>query len=160
MSIAHSQPLLDIAFFTGIGILFIISVLIFSRLLSPRIATIEKNKSYESGENAEGATWPAISTGYFVIALLFLLFEIEIIMLIPLALNFTKGSENPDMGALLIAIILFVLILSFGLIYAWIHGYLNWFSPAQKISAFRSIVPESHYESFNTRIKNEKRSIQ
>ena len=78
MSVAYLQPLIDIAVFTGTGILFITVVLLLSRWLSPAKISAEKNLAYESGENSEGTSWPAVSTGYFVIALLFLLFEIEI----------------------------------------------------------------------------------
>lgn len=156
MSVAYLQPLIDIAVFTGTGILFITAVLLLSRWLSPAKVSAEKNLAYESGENPEGRSWPAVSTGYFVVALLFLLFEIEIIFLVPLALNFGSG---PQSGEILIAIIIFVLVLSFGLVYAWSHGYLNWFSPVKNISAFKSQVPSSLYDDFNKKIENKHNAV-
>ena len=156
MSIAYLQPLTDIAIFTGTGLVFITIVLILSRLLSPRKKTAEKELVYESGENAEGSSWPTVSTGYFVVALLFLLFEIEIIFLVPVALNL--GSA-PGAIEILIAIIVFVLILAFGLAYAWFHGYLNWFNPGNNISDFKSSVPSGLYEDFNKKIENDGHAV-
>lgn len=156
MSVAYLQPLIDIAVFTGTGILFITVVLLLSRWLSPAKISAEKNLAYESGENSEGSSWPAVSTGYFVIALLFLLFEIEIIFLIPLALNF--GSV-PRSGEILIAIVVFVVILSFGLVYAWAHGYLSWFKSAKNISTFKSPVPSALYDDFNKKIENKHNAV-
>jgi NADH-quinone oxidoreductase subunit A len=153
MSNAYLQPLTDIAIFTGTGLVFIIIVLTLSRLLSPRKKTAEKELVYESGENAEGSSWPTVSTGYFVVALLFLLFEIEIIFLVPVALHL--GSA-PGAIEILIAIIIFVLILAFGLAYAWVHGYLNWFSPGKNVSDFKSSVPLGLYQDFNKRIENDR----
>ena len=86
--------------FTGAGIVFILVTLLVSRLISPSKPNSEKNEVYESGEEPVGSYWPAISNGYFVLALLFILFEIEVILLFPLALVFGKSTDPIQAGIL------------------------------------------------------------
>lgn len=135
--------------FSGIGLGFIIVTLVVSRLLSPSRPNPEKNAVYESGEETSGASWPAISNGYFIIALLFLLFEIEIIFLFPLAVAFGKATDPG--GALLIwtAIAGFVVILIAGLAYAWINGHLDWMKPKPVKPDMKGSVPPDRYTEFN-----------
>lgn len=154
--------------FLLVGAGFIISALLLSRLLSPKRPNPEKLAAYESGEVAKGPSWPGISSGYYVIALLFLLFEVEIILLFPLIIRMTGTS--PAEQAVLVAqnanaaispltwifieIVGFVLVLSVGLAYAWSNGHLDWLKPQTEAgeSTHRSPVPRSRYEEFNKRM--------
>ncbi|MFZ9980669.1 MAG: NADH-quinone oxidoreductase subunit A [Cyclobacteriaceae bacterium] len=138
-----------ILIFSGVGLGFILLTLLISRLISPGRPNPEKNSVYESGEETSGNSWPAISNGYFVIALLFLLFEIEIIFLIPLAIAFGKSSNPRSALILWGAISGFVIILVAGLAYAWINGHLDWMKPAPVNPESSGVVPKERYNEFN-----------
>lgn len=145
-----SSPLIELLVFVAIGAGFIISALVLSRLIGPSKPNPEKIASYESGEPARGNSWPSISTGYYVLALLFLLFEVEIILLFPLVVRLDDPTTDAT-GWLVIEIIGFVLILSIGLAYAWANGHLNWMKPTPPSGHYRSPVPREQYEEFNRR---------
>ena len=91
-------------------------------LLSPR-----KNKggdkltSYECGELPEGSAWVKFNIRFYVIALIFLIFDVEIVFLFPWAVVFQ------DLGLLaFIEAFIFVLILVVGFVYVWAKGDLDW----------------------------------
>ena len=148
-----SAELEYILIFTAAGAGFIILTLLISRLLSPSKPNPEKNQVYESGEEPLGTYWSSISNGYFVIALLFILFEIEVILLFPLAVVFGKTISQSEKILLWSAICGFLLVLVVGLIYAWANGHLDWMKPKPTDSNFRGPVPAERYEAFNKKIK-------
>lgn len=146
------EPFVRIFCFILAGAGFITGALVLSRLISPKRPNAEKNSAYESGEASRGPAWPGISTGYYVIALLFILFELEIILLFPLVIRMHDGSAASQMGWIVTEIVGFVLILSVGLAYAWANGYLDWMRPrSSRTDSFRSSVPKERYEEFNRR---------
>jgi NADH-quinone oxidoreductase subunit A len=138
-----------ILIFSGAGLAFIVVTLLISRFISPVRPNPEKNSVYESGEETTGHSWPALSNGYFIIALLFLLFEIEIIFLIPLAIAFGKSADPRSALILWGAITGFITILVVGLAYAWINGHLDWMKPALRKPESSGSVPEERYKAFN-----------
>ena len=143
----------QVLLFTGAGIVFILATLLVSRLISPSKPNSEKNEVYESGEEPVGSYWPAISNGYFVLALLFILFEIEVILLFPLAVVFGKSTDPIQAGILWVAISGFLIILVAGLAYAWAKGHLDWMKPKPEKNTFSGVVPEERYKAFNSRFK-------
>lgn len=146
-----SLPLYQILSFVAAGAVFIIIALLISRLISPKRPNSEKNSAYESGEQAAGTAWPALSSGYYVIAILFLLFEVEIVLLFPLAAVFGIVPGDPAPALVIIELIGFVAVLAAGLAYAWGHGHLDWMSPKPPSNDVASPVPPSSYEEFNQR---------
>lgn len=113
------------------GILFISLVLFVGRLIRPRRPNEEKNATYESGEEAVGNAWAAFNPRFYVIALVFLLFEVELVFLFPWATVFGRAelieATNGIWGKFAIAeMLMFIFILALGLAYAWKKGFLNW----------------------------------
>lgn len=143
----------SVLIFTGAGAVFILVTLVFSKLISPSRPNPEKNEVYESGEEPVGTYWPAISNGYFILALLFILFEIEVILLFPLAVVFGKSTDLAYSIVLWSAISGFLLILIVGLAYAWVKGHLDWMKPKPEKNSFSGAVPEERYKAFNNRFK-------
>ena len=116
------QDFLPIIVFTGLAVALIGLPLILQHLLSPR-----KNKggdkllSYECGEVPEGSAWVQFNIRFYVIALIFLIFDVEIVFLFPWAVVYQ------ELGLLaFIEAFLFVLILVVGFIYVWVKGDLDW----------------------------------
>ncbi len=110
-----------------IGLLVIVAValptmpLIVARILAPRKPNAQKMETYECGMETVGETWVQFKMQYYVYALVFLVFDVEIIFLYPWAVSF---DQMPLLGV--IAGVLFIFLLGDGLVYAWRKGALEW----------------------------------
>jgi len=80
-----------------------------------------KNATYECGLEATGDAWIQFKAHYYLYAILFLIFDVEILFLLPFAVTFTELSS----GAVF-AMCLFMLLLVEGLVWAWHRGHLEW----------------------------------
>ena len=107
------------AVLTGIGLVF--AALLIARLISPRSFSVKKSEPYECGIPTRGESMLQFKVGYYLFAILFLVFDVETVFLYPWAV--ICRSLGPD-GLLAIAVFMFVLIL--GLAYAWRKGALRW----------------------------------
>ncbi|MFZ5432332.1 MAG: NADH-quinone oxidoreductase subunit A [Calditrichota bacterium] len=106
------------------GALFVLVALFASRLLAPHRPNPEKNSTYECGEEPVGSPWIRFNTRFYVIALIFLVFDVEVLFLFPWAVNL-KGFGLfawIDMAV-------FIAILVVGLAYVWGRGDLDWVRP-------------------------------
>lgn len=107
--------------FFVMGLILVGSGLLVSKLIAPKNPSKTKGSPYECGENTIGTSWIRFGANYHIFALLFLLFSVETIFLIPWAYVF----KAVGMLALIEGAI-FVGILFVGLIYAWKKGALDW----------------------------------
>ena len=109
-------------FFTAIvAIIFVIVPLVIAWLVAPVNKTKEKLETYECGEVVEGSAWLQFNIRFYVIALIFLIFDVEVVFLFPWAVVFK------DLGLLaLIEMGIFLLILIIGLAYVWVKSDLDW----------------------------------
>ena len=90
-------------------------------LLAPRVALPQKRLTYESGVVPFGQAWAQFNIRYYLFALIFVLFEVEVIYLFPWAVVFRQ------LGAIaFVEAVLFIFILGVGLLYAWRKGALEW----------------------------------
>jgi len=112
---------LVLAAFVVLGALFVALTLTLSRLLAPSRPGDAKTTTYECGVAPVGPPWVQFRIGYFVYALLFVIFDIETVFLFPWAVVFVS------LGLVgLIEMALFIGILAVGLVYAWKEGALTW----------------------------------
>lgn len=112
-----------IAGFIVIGALFAVVALASSWLLSPKKPSAEKGITYECGVDAVGGPWVRFKAGYYVYALLYVIFDIETVFLYPWAVTFGR----PGVGwFVFFEMVIFVAILMGGLLYAWKEGALKW----------------------------------
>lgn len=101
-------------------------ILLFGRLLRPNNPYPLKNTTYECAEVPEGTAWFNFNNRFYIIALVFVAFDVEIALVVPVVVVFRKMVAN-GMGALAFAEIFFFLFVLFvALIYVWAHGDLNW----------------------------------
>ena len=107
------------ALITGVALVF--AALLIAKLISPRSDSVKKSEAYECGIPTRGASMIQFKAGYYIIAILFLLFDVEVVFLYPWAT--VMGGMGPA-GLLCIGIFMFVLIM--GLAYAWRKGALKW----------------------------------
>lgn len=102
--------------------IFPIAALIIPRILAPKKPSPLKSQTYECGIETVGDTWVQFKAQYYNFALVFLVFDVEIVFLFPWAVAF---NQLPLYGV--IVGILFIEVLVIGLIYAWRKGILEWF---------------------------------
>lgn len=119
MPVASDQ--LVIAGFAVVGALFVVIALASAWLLSPKAPSAEKASTYECGVEPVGAPWIQFRIGYYIFALLFVIFDVETVFLYPWAVVY--GSFG---WFILIEMLVFVTILVAGLAYAWKEGALRW----------------------------------
>ncbi len=103
------------------AILFVGVVVVLANLIAPRSYNPQKLEPYECGIPTRGKSWMQFRVGYYLFAILFLMFEVETVFLFPWAV--TVVQMGPD-ALLCVAFFLFILVL--GLVYAWQKGALEW----------------------------------
>ena len=99
-----------------------------SHFLGPRRPTPVKEAPYESGMPPLGSAHERFSIKFYLVAMLFIVFDIETVFLIPWATIFSgsDASGGPGMGFLLVEMLVFLVILFVGYIYVWKRGAFQW----------------------------------
>jgi NADH-quinone oxidoreductase subunit A len=122
------QPILDhlyvAAFFLG-GLLMAVGPFIIAHIFAPRGTRNISNKttqSIECGVEPIGEAWIRFGIVYYLYALMFLAFDVDVLFLFPVALAYNKGFVIRDF----VEILIFVSILSLALVYAWKKGVFKW----------------------------------
>jgi NADH-quinone oxidoreductase subunit A len=120
-----ANPYLLIVVLMVAAVLFALAPLVlaylWSKKFSPQKPGPEKNATYECGLESKGDAWIQFKSEYYLIAIIFLIFDVETIFLLPFAVSFTGLS----LGAF-IAMLVFLLLLVEGLAWAWQKGVLTW----------------------------------
>ena len=135
------------------GLLLVLFTLLLGRILSPKRPTAEKLSTYECGEETVGTAWVQFNPRFYVIALVFLLFDVELLFIFPWATVFGR----PDLIAAdtrwgpfaLLEMALFVGILIIGLVYVWGKGDLEWIKPQPLTPQVHVNIPASAYDRVN-----------
>ena len=102
-------------------ILIVVAAIGIAKLISPRSYNPQKGESYECGIPTQGKSWMQFKVGYYLFAILFLMFDVETVFLFPWA---TVVQSLGVQG--LVSVLFFLLILVLGLAYAWKKGALEW----------------------------------
>ena len=107
--------------FFAVGILLAVILVSLPRLLAPRQPGALKSSTYECGEQPIGRPWIRFRIGYYIFAVIFVIFDVEAVFLFPWAVIMRK------LGVFgLIEMAVFIGILALGLAYAWRKGVLSW----------------------------------
>jgi NADH-quinone oxidoreductase subunit A len=114
--------------FLLIGAGFVAVALVISWLLRPRRPYPAKLASYECGEEPIGGAWVRFNIRFYTIALIFLIFEVEVVFLLPWALVY----RGLGMFAF-IEMVVFLAILLVGFAYVWVKGDLDWDKPRPEL---------------------------
>jgi NADH-quinone oxidoreductase subunit A len=104
-----------------VGAIFVGAVLLFSGFVSPKSITPQKFEPYECGIPTKGVTWLQFNIGYYLFAILFLVFDVETVLVFPWAVVMKETGIIA-----FIEIVIFFLILGLGLLYAWKKHALIW----------------------------------
>ena len=135
------------------GIAFLMVTLLVGKILRPSRPNPEKQTTYEAGEEPSGTAWGQFNVRFYVVALIFLLFEAELIFLFPWATVFGDEELIRESGGLwakfsMIETFIFIAVLLVGLAYIWAKGMLEWVRPKPVKSDYRSKIPSSAYAKF------------
>lgn len=105
----------------GVSLVNALGMVIASHILDPRRPTSQKSMAYESGMIPLGDTRLRFSVKFYVIAISFIVFDLETIFLIPWAVEMRVLGWGP-----FVAVSIFVAVLALGLVYEWKKGGLEW----------------------------------
>ena len=117
--IQNNALLVVVALLTGVALVALAMWL--AGLISPRSFNPQKGEAYECGIPTRGNSMKRFSVGYYLFAILFLMFDVETVFLFPWAV---KVRELGTDGIISIAVFFSILVL--GLVYAWRKGALEW----------------------------------
>jgi len=103
------------------GFIFAQIAAILGGILAPKKKTREKLQTYESGETPIGSAWVQYPLGFYIFALLFVAFDVDIVFIISWAIIFKQ------LGLFgFVEIVFFIVVLALGLAYAWRKGVIRW----------------------------------
>lgn len=111
----------QLAWYLVLGVVLGLVTLILPQLLSPRFMGRTTEQTYECGVDTVGSAWMRFSINYYVFALIFVAFEVDILYLFPVAVAYEESGWR---GFAEIAI--FLVILSLAILYAWRKGVFLW----------------------------------
>ncbi len=136
------------------GIVFVAGGLITAFIIRPSRPNEEKLTTYESGEDPVGNAWGQFNVRFYIVALVFLLFDVELALMFPWATVFgnkalIEGTQGVWGWFSIVEMFVFVLILALGLAYAWAKGHLDWVKPRQQQTDYKSKIPKEAYIDIN-----------
>lgn len=136
--------------FVILAIVFVFIGLLTARILRPHKPTREKETTYECGEEPIGNSWIKFNIRFYVIALVFIIFDVEVVFLFPWAVVYQQ------MGMLaFVEMLIFLIILSIGFIYLWARGDLDWIRPKPVVPKLEGLVVKSETSSTSDGVKRE-----
>jgi NADH:ubiquinone oxidoreductase subunit 3 (subunit A) len=112
----------SVLLFSVVAVLFTLVPICIAYILAPRTKGSKTLATYECGIEPYGSAWIRYSITYYVYALIFIAFDVDILYLFPVALSYTRGGTMSEFYALLA----FVLILALAVVYAWGKGVFTW----------------------------------
>jgi NADH-quinone oxidoreductase subunit A len=117
----------NVLVFVGLGLLLCALMLdILGRLLRPSNPSPVKLSTYECGEPPSGNAWINFNIRFYLIALVFVIFDVEIAFIYPVVAVFKDWVARGQGAFALVEILVFVGILAMGLVYVWVKGDLEW----------------------------------
>lgn len=124
---------LNVLVFVAVGLVFVFANLLIASVLRPKRSTQVGLETYECGEETIGPAWVQFDIRYYTVALVYVVFAVEIAFLFPWALVLRSAFADTDAAAgsgvgyfALVEGVVFVVILFLGLAYVWAKGDLDW----------------------------------
>jgi NADH-quinone oxidoreductase subunit A len=111
-----------------VAVVIPLSMMAVSALLRPRVPERHKRATYESGEIPTGTTNIRFNIQYYMVALLFVIFDVETVLVLPWALVYKEAINQTGLARALVPMLVFLGILLIGLGWAWRNGAVEWAS--------------------------------
>ena len=144
------ELLLSITLFVGFGAMFVFANLVVGAVARPKIPNPEKSSVYECGEPSIGTSWVQFDLRFYIVALVYLIFDVEVALFYPWAVTYGRASAMASelgMSAFelrsvaLVDMLFFFGVLLVGFAYLWRFGYLDWVRSAATTSLKMSYEP-------------------
>ena len=117
---------ITVAAFVAMGALLVGGSMFASSLLRPDNPTKAKSETYECGIDPVGGGWSQTHIRYYIFALLFLIFDVEAVFIFPWAIRIEHFADLGLGGFIFVEMLIFIVILVLGLVYAVRKGVLRW----------------------------------
>ncbi len=137
------ELLLSITLFVGFGAAFVFANMTVGSLARPRVPNPEKSAVYECGEPSIGSSWVQFDLRFYIVALVYLIFDVEVALFYPWAVAYGSahalgaeiGMTASDIrGVAIVDMLFFFGVLLVGYAYLWRFGYLDWVRSAANTS--------------------------
>jgi NADH-quinone oxidoreductase subunit A len=122
----------EVLLFVAVGTALCLGALLFGMLVRPKNPGGLKGEIYECGEPTIGSAWVQFDLRFYVVALLFVAFDVEITLLYPWAVVYKDYIARGQGSAAFWAMIFFLGLIGIGFLYLWRFGYLDWVRAATK----------------------------
>lgn len=117
-----------------LALLFAGGAMLVGKFIRPHNPNPLKETAYECGEAPVGSAWANFNVRFYVVALIFIIFDVESALMFPVASVFRHFNEIGMGGTVLISVLSFIIVLLAGLIYCWKKGDLDWVKSFHKDS--------------------------
>jgi NADH-quinone oxidoreductase subunit A len=124
----------NVLVFLGLAIGFAAAVMLLGRVIRPDIKEVNKDIAYECGEKPVGNAWIQFNFRFYLVAIIFVIFDVEVAFMFPVATVFRQWVASGKGILALGEVVVFVLLLFVGLIYVWSKGDLRWIKTMAKES--------------------------
>ena len=122
----------SVLIFVVLAGVFLLATLSLGRLVRPSAPNRAKGATYECGEQPLGSGWFNFNPRFYIVALVFLIFDVEVAFTYPVATVFHRWVARGDGGVAFFEIALFIAVLGLGLGYVWRRGDLDWLRTLKK----------------------------
>jgi NADH-quinone oxidoreductase subunit A len=126
MPAANFDSLMPIVIFMGIAVLLFLGGHFVSVYLAPKKPSHLKSTPYECGEQPVGSAWSMFNVRFYVVGLIFIIFDVESVLMFPVAAIFRELNDMGHGGYALIVFLSFISVLIEGIAYCWRKGDLDW----------------------------------
>lgn len=128
--------------FLLVSVIFVIVGILTAKLIRPHRPSTEKLLTYECGEEPIGSPWVKFNIRFYVVALIFLIFDVEIVLLVPWAMVYREIG----MAGFLVGVI-FLVLLALGMAYEWRKGDLEWERPKFSPPSLKKVLQNAEVDS-------------
>ena len=118
--------------FILVGTIFVAAGLIAGSFIRQKTQQGHKHSIYECGEPTIGSSWIRFNSRFYNIALVYLLFDVEIVLVVPVLAVFRERAQRGEGVSALILVLIFFALLALGLAYEWFYGNLDWIRQAEE----------------------------
>lgn len=122
----------NVLVFVTLAVVFIAAILLVGRLIRPRIHELNKDDAYECGEKPVGSARIQFNFRFYLVALIFIIFDVEVAFMFPVAAVYRNWVETGRGALAFFEVAVFALVLFVGLVYVWSKGDLRWFKAVSK----------------------------
>ena len=124
---AHSiNAFMPVLILIALTVVIVVGGHLVSVLISPQRPSALKSTAYECGEVPTGSAWAMFNVRFYVVGLIFIIFDVEAVLMFPVVSVFKRFNQQGNGGVALVEILVFILILISGMAYCWSKGDLNW----------------------------------